>query len=97
MVGLDASTPQTKAIKRLGDAYCSLDLNNVEPLLSTQNYQYEPVPECTDFPKQTKESHLQMWGVVFSSMKKCEVCISHQRTAFELRLTSTTPRSFITK
>ena len=56
MVGFD--TPQSKVVKKLLDAYCSLDANNLEPLLS-KNYQYLPFPENTDLPKHTKESHLQ--------------------------------------
>ena len=85
----DFDTPQLKAIKKLAEAYSSLDMNNVEPLLS-KNYQCETLPESTDFPKQGKESHLQGWGEVFSSVNKHEVRIRHWRTAFKLRLISTT-------
>ena len=60
MVGFD--TPQSKVVEKLLDAYCSLDANNLEPLLS-KNYQYLPFPENTDLPKHTKESHLQTWGL----------------------------------
>ena len=91
MADLENSTPQVKVVKQLLDAYASLDMNNVEPLLS-KNYQYEPLPESTDVPKQTKESHLQAWKEVFSSTKKLEVRIRHGRTAFKLSLISTTPR-----
>ena len=89
MADLENSTSQVKVVKQLLDAYASLDMNNVEPLLS-KNYQYEPLPESTDVSKQTKESHLQMWRKVFSLVNKHEVCIRHQSTAFKLRLISTT-------
>jgi len=88
---VDFDTPQSKVVKRLLDAYCSLDANNLEPLLS-KNYQYLPFPENTDLPKHTKESHLQTWGGVFSSATKFEVRIQHRRAVFKLRLISTTPR-----
>jgi len=57
MVSFD--TPQSKAIKRLFDAYGTLDMKNVEPLIS-KDYRFESLPESTDLPVQTKESHLKM-------------------------------------
>ena len=86
---VDFNTPQSKAVKRLADAYISLDIKNVERLLS-KNYQHEPLLESTDFPIQKKESHLQTWESICSSVNKHEVRIRHRRTAFKLRLISTT-------
>ena len=80
MVNFD--TPQSKALKKLHDTYASLDLNNVAPLLS-KDFQYELFPKTPDVPNQTKESHLEMWGKVFSSFNKLEVRIRHRRTAFK--------------
>jgi len=71
---VEFSTPQSKAAKGLLDAYATLDMNNVEPLLS-KNYQYELLPESPDLPVQTKEAHLQTWRAVFSSVTKFEVRI----------------------
>ena len=71
---VEFDTPQLKAIERLAGAYTSGDANNLEPLLS-KNYEYEPLPESIDLPKQTKEGHLQMWQGVFSSLNKLEVRI----------------------
>ena len=68
----NSDTPQSKTVKKLFNAYISLDMNNVEPLLS-KNCQLEALPESTDIPKQSKEIHLQMWGKVFSSLNKLEV------------------------
>ena len=79
----DPKTPQLKAIKKINDAYISLDLNNLVPLFS-KDYQYEAFPKSADFPTQTRESHLQVWGRIFSSVNKLEVCIRHRRTAFKL-------------
>jgi hypothetical protein len=91
MADFDASSPQLKLTKRLSKAYLSLDLSDLEPILS-KNYQYESFPECADLPKQTKESHLQVWRGILSSLNKLEVRIQHRRIAFKLRLTSIIPR-----
>ena len=69
---VDFNTPQSKVIKRLLDAYCSLDMNNAQPLLS-KNYQYLPFPENTDLPKQTKEGHLKTWGGMLSRSEERRV------------------------
>ena len=88
---VEFDTPLSKAAKKLCDAYISLDMNNVEPLMS-KNYQYEALPECTDLPKLTKEGHIQAWEGILSSANKVEVRIRYWRTVFKLRLISTTPR-----
>ena len=71
---VEFSTPQSKVVKGFLDAYATLDMNNVEPLLS-KNYQYELLPESPDLPVQTKEAHLQTWRGVFSSVKEFKVRI----------------------
>ena len=91
MVNFDTSTPQLKAVKQFLDAWISLDLNNVRPLIS-KDYQYESFPESPDIAKQEKEEHMQKWGEVFSLLTKFDVRIRQQRTAFKLRLMSITPR-----
>ena len=96
MVVFDTSTPVLRAAKELCDAYMTLDMNNIQPLLS-KNYQYEVAPQCTDFPNLTKEGHLQLWGGVLAAVNKLEVRIRHWRAAFKLRLISATPRPFIMK
>jgi len=80
MVNLD--TPQLKVLKRVTDAYCSLDLNNLKPLFS-KDYRYEALPEIPGAPIQTKEGYIQMRREVFSLLNKLEVCIRHW-TAFKL-------------
>ena len=78
----DPKTPQLKAVKKIIDAYISLDLNNLVPLFS-KDYQYEAFPKSTDLPAQTRENHLQVWGRVFSPVNKLDVRIRHWRTAFK--------------
>jgi len=50
MSNFDISTPQLENIKRLIDACISLDMSNIEPLLS-KKYQQQPFHEITDLPK----------------------------------------------
>ena len=90
MVVFDTSTPVLKAAKKLCDAYASLDTKNIEPLIS-ENYQYEVVPQCTDFPSLTKEGHLKAWGGILAAVNKLDVRIRHRGAAFKLRLISATP------
>jgi hypothetical protein len=80
---VDFNTPQLKAVKKLVDAYVSLDLNNAEPL-TTKDFHYEPLPESTGYSKQSKEVHLQVWRELLSSVNKLEVRVRHRRTAFKL-------------
>lgn len=74
MANLDPSAPQLKIVKNLISAYASLDMNNVEPLIS-KNYQYHPFPEIAGLSKDAKESHLQTWSGMFAAMNKVEVRI----------------------
>ena len=83
MVDFDANTPQLKALEKLTDAYVSLDLNNLESILS-KDYRYEAIPTLPDVPIQTKESHIRMWKEVYSLVSKQEVRIRHRRTASNL-------------
>jgi len=83
MASFEANTPQLKAAKRLIDAYVSLDLNNLEPVLS-KDYKYEALPEVPGVPIQTKEAHLQMWKEVYSVVSKLDVRIRQRGTAFTL-------------
>jgi hypothetical protein len=71
MADLDTRTPEAKLVQRLADAYHTLDMKNVEPLLS-KDYQLETSP---DLPKQTKESHIRILGELFSAVDKLEVRI----------------------
>jgi len=87
MVDFDTSSPKSKAVKQLLDAYISLDLNNLKPLIS-KDYQYEPLPKSpdTDTANQGKEDHIQKWGEIFSLLTKFDVRILRRRTAFKLNL-----------
>jgi len=84
MVDFDANTPQLRALEKLVDAYVSLDLNNLESVLS-KDYQYEALPEVPGVPIQTKESHIQMWKGVYSLVSKQEVRIRYWRAAPNLK------------
>ena len=78
MVNFD--TPQLKVVKRMVDAYRSLDLNNLKPVLS-KDYRFEAIPEIPDVSIQTQEGYIQMRREVFSLLRKLDVRIRHWRTA----------------
>ena len=83
MAYFDANTPQLKVLERLTDAYISLDMDNLEPILS-KDFRYEAIPAIPEIPIQTKESHIQMWKEVYSLVRKQDVRIRHWRTASNL-------------
>ena len=74
MTNLDATTPQLKAVKRWIDAYTSLDMNNLGPVIS-KNYQYQSFPKSIEVPKEAKERHIERLRERFSGLTKYEVCI----------------------
>ena len=83
MVDLDASTPQLKAAKDWVDAYCTLDMKNVEPRIS-KNFQFHTFPETTDIPKEAKGRHIERYREMLSAVSKLEVRIPHRGTTFKL-------------
>lgn len=82
MTGFDATTPQLKVIKKLHDAYCSLDIKNVEALIS-KNHTYQSFPKTADLADETREGFVQKYGGILSLVTKVEVGIRHCGTAFK--------------
>ena len=70
--GLDPITPQLKAAKDLFDAYCSLDIKNVEPLIS-KDFTFQTFPKIAEHPDEAKDAHFGGYGKLLSSMSKIEV------------------------
>jgi hypothetical protein len=93
MSNFEASTPQLSVIKKWIDAYTSLDISKVEPLLA-KNYQHQSFPESPDAPNETKGEHIQKWGEILAAAAKLEVRIRRQREV--RRLTLAAPRSRLT-
>ena len=80
MTSIDDTTPQLNLVKRLFDAYCTRDINNVLPLLS-KDYTFQTFPKIPDMPDETKASHLERYGPLLSLFTKVEVCTQHRGTA----------------
>ena len=76
MVDFDPSTPQLKAAKNWIDAYLSLDIKNVDPLIS-KNYEYQAFPEAANLPREAKERHLKRYGDMLAVASKWQVRIQH--------------------
>jgi len=74
MVELDASTPQLKVVKNWIDAYCTLDMKNVETFIS-KNFQYQALPETADLPKETGGRHIERYRGLLVAASKLEVRI----------------------
>jgi hypothetical protein len=84
MFNIDATTPQLEAIKKFFDAYSSLDINNVGPLIS-KNYKFQTFPKIDDLPDETKGGHFERYGTILSLLSKLEVrIIRHRGTASPL-------------
>ena len=79
MSNFDAS-PQLTLVKNWVDAYISLDIKNVEPLLS-KNFQYHTFPETTDLSKEAKERHIERYREMLSAVSKLEVRIQPWKIA----------------
>ena len=65
-------TPQLKLLKDFTDAYCTLDINNVEQHMS-KDFKYQTFPKIPEIPDQNKEVHVQKWGPLMSLLTKEEV------------------------
>ena len=72
MSGIDFSTPQLTLVKNWLESYATLDVKNLEPLLS-KNFQGQRYPRSSDMPDETKESHLEAWEARLAVMEKVEV------------------------
>ena len=79
MANIDPSTPQLAVVKKLLDSYMSLDTKNTEPLLS-KRYQGQLFPGSSEFPDETRKTHIDTWGAMLALVEKYEVSsIRHQR------------------
>jgi len=82
MANFGASTPQLKAVKNWLDAYCTLDMKNVGPLIS-KKLPISSIPRDPHIPKETGGKHIERYRDMLSVVSKFEVCIQHRRTAFK--------------
>ena len=77
ITNFNATTPQLKAAKNLYEAYLSLDINNVGPLVS-EDFNFQTFPKITNLPGERKGDHFERYGTLFSLMTKIEVCVQHR-------------------
>ena len=74
MATIDASTPQLKVVQELIDAYVSLDISNLDTVLS-KYYIHQTSPTSMDFPLLTREGYVERYGRVLPLFTKFEVRI----------------------
>ena len=96
MADFDASTPQLRAVKNWIDAYRTLDMKNVEPLIS-KDFQYQTLPDAIDLPKEETERHLERYRELFSALTKVEVRIQHGEPPSSSQTDTHRPSPLITK
>ena len=73
MINFDAS-PQLALVKKWFDAYLSLDVKNVEPVISKE-FQYQAFPETPEILEEKKEKHIEKYREILAAGSKFEVCI----------------------
>ena len=83
MPNFDATTPESKAVKNLIDAYVTRDLKNIVPLIS-KDYKFLSFPKIPEQPDEEKEAHLERYAPLFSMLTKVEVCSQHRGNVSEL-------------
>ena len=83
MTNSDADAPQVEVAKKWLEAYFSLDIKNVEPLLA-KNYQFQSFPESANLSEETREQHVGRWTEALGVLTKFEVGVQHRRAPFGL-------------
>ena len=94
ITNFNATTPQLKAVKKLFEAYLSLDIKNIEPHIA-KDFKFQTFPKIADLPDEAKGTHAERYGPAFALMTKAEVCT---RNRLRVRgLTFIVPRPMFTK
>ena len=83
MSNFDGTTPESKAVNNLVDAYLTFDLKNIMPLIS-KDFKFLSFPAIPEHPDEGKEAHLERYAPLFSMFTKAEVCAQHRGNFPEL-------------
>lgn len=84
MSGLDATTPQLKAIKGFIDGYLTRDANNAEPFMS-KAFKSQAFRKTPDVHDETKGGHFERYGMLMSMLNKAKVRIQQRGPPPRLR------------
>lgn len=74
LTNFNVTTPQSKAVKNLIEAYLSLDIYNIVPFIS-KDFKFQTFPKIAGLPDEVKEGHLERYGLLFSMVTSAKVCI----------------------
>ena len=77
MANIDATTPQLKAVKKWVEAYTTLDVDKVGPVVS-KDFKFQSFPKTVDIPDEPKGAHIQKYRGVLTAMTKLEVRFQHR-------------------
>ena len=83
MPSFDGTTPESKAVKNLIDAYLTFDLKNIVPLIA-KDFKFLSFPAIPEHPDEGKEAHLERYAPLFSMFTKLEVCAQRRGNVSEL-------------
>ena len=83
MSSFGATTPESKAVQNLMDAYLTLDLKNIVPLIS-KDFKFFSFPTIPEHPDEGMEAHLERYAPLFSMFTKIEVCAKHRGNVSKL-------------
>lgn len=65
------------------EAYCSLELKNVLPLLA-KNFKFETFPKIPEHPDETKDKHFAKYGKILALFTELEVRGRSRKIALKL-------------
>ena len=96
MSNFDGTTPESKVVNNLIDAYLTFDLKNAVPLIS-KDFKYMSFPANSEHPDEGKEAHLEKYAPLFSLLTKVEVCVQRGEMSPSSQPNVYHPRSLIMK
>ena len=85
LTNFNATTPQTKAVKDLFEAYLSLNIDNIKPFI-TKDFKFQTFPKIKGLPDEPKEGHFNRYGTLFSVVSRAEVRIQPRLRARRLTI-----------
>lgn len=96
MSNFNATTPQLKVVKNFIDAFLSRDIKSVYPLVA-KNYTFQTYPKAAERSDETKEAHLQRYGMMLAAITKIEARMAPGNCLRAHKLTFTATSQIFTK
>ena len=78
MANIDATTPSLRLVQKLSNAYASLDIAQVDALMS-KNFTYKTFPQSHELPDETKDGFAKKYGGILALLEKVEVRVQRRK------------------